>query len=374
MNWKGLALVCGLVAMSSSLWAADSKAATPVPQKLYYEDLYGSRTGIQQFYDILQQLQRAMGDIPPDMERLAVYNIRADRNDFSPGLVKFFQGKIEETFTKYGHKQIIVAPDLRQTRILSTDTSFTLSNTLPNQEDLWRLGEKLRLNGFIEGSLTQSDDGDVLLNLKVFRHKTAEVVWSGSFVSGPNRPRFLFPLLEVGTRLTFGYWPVERYTDNDTTVSGSNLKLAMYQYGAEFTVGEAANSSRRLFLGASGGLSFLFPVADDPEDSLVGDLPSNWVGMAGADLLYVFIPKANMDDGFWLGAYLGLRVYFPQKIIALRHGYTSRITRHFAISAGIQYLPLLDQLIASKSFFSSGSDYQLKLQNPTYEVSIQYAL
>jgi hypothetical protein len=366
-----LALLCAWPSFAEDLKApASSKEKQKV---LFYEDMYGSRTGIKQFYDILSQMQRAIGDLPPDIQRLAMYNLRVDRDDFTPGMMKFFQGKIEETFIKYGRRQIVAAPELRSTRIVSTDTSFVLSNTLPTQNDLWKIGEALRLDGFIEGNLTRSEMGDIMLSLKVFRHKSAEVVWSGSFVSGPNEDKYYFPLMDIGTRLSFGYWPVSKYTDETETIREPTLKLDMYQYAVEFTVSEAANSNRRLYLGAAAGLSFLFPVADNPRDSVVGDLPSNWVGIAGADLVYVFVAKENFDDGYWLGAYLGMRVYFPQKLIIIRHGYSSRISRHFILSAGLQFMPLLDQLIASKSLLSTTGDYELKLQNPTYEVSIQYA-
>lgn len=353
--------------------ALDSDKKADHAKLLFYEDLYGSRSGIQQFYDILRQLERAMGDIPPDIERLAVFHIRVDRQEYSTGMSRFFQGKIEETFAKYGRRQIVAAPELRTTRVVSTDTSFTLSNTLPSQEELWRIGEKLRLDAFIEGSITRSDVGDVMLNLKVFRHKTAEVVWSGSFVSGPNQPKIEFPLMEYGLRLTLGYWPVNRFRSANDTLSGSDLKLSLYQYAAEFTVGEAANSIRRLYLSAAFGASMLVPVPEDPRDSVVGNLDTYYSLIAGADLLYVFIPKANMDDGYWLGAYLGARTYLPQKLMALRHGYVSRITRHFAISLGVQFLPLLDQLISTKSLLSS-SEYELQLRNPNYELSIQYSM
>jgi|GEM_PF-1376908 len=372
----GFLLIC--LCCVGLVHAADeqSKAIIAQPEKmktLYYEDLYGSRTGIQQFYDILIQLQRAMGDLPPDIERLAMYNLRVDHNEFPPGMTKFFQGKIEETFIKYGRRQIIAAPELRQTRVISTDTSFILSNTLPSQEDLWRIGEKLRVDAFIEGNLTRSEVGDVMLNLKVFRHKTAEIIWSGSFVSGPNEQKLSFPLMEMGVRLTFGYMPIQQYSSPSTTLTGSALKLAVYHYGAELTLGEAANSTRRLFLTASGGFSMLTPVAENPRDSIVGGLSSFYSATVGADLNYVFVQKENIDDGYWLSGYAGARAFLPQKLMVMRVGYTSRVTKHFAISGGVMIYPLLDQLVSSKSLLG-GEDFELKLENPTYEISIQYAL
>ncbi len=375
---KLLSLCIALFSLATTLEAADgiggiSDADSQKSKLLFYEDQFGSRTGIQQFYDILNQLEHSMGDIPPEIERVAVYNLRVDRNEYSTGMAKFFQGKIEETFSKYGRRQIVVAPELRTTRVTSTDTSFQLTNTLPSQEELWRIGEKLRLDGFIEGSLTRSDAGDVVLNLKIFKHKSADVVWSGSFIAGPNERKLSFPYMEFGVRLSLGFWPVEKFTSPSDTLSGNSLGLSVYQYGAEITIGEAANSLRRLYLSAAGGIMVLVTVPDDPRDSVVGNLENYYTATAGADLLYVFVPKKDSDDGYWLGAYGGVRTYLPQKLIMLRHGYTSRITRHFSISAGVQFMPLLNQLVSDKSLLSA-NEYELLLQNPNFEISIQYAL
>jgi len=377
MSLRKIIIACScLLLLGLPAWAADGARETESKSEqgklLFYEDMYGSRSGIQQFYDILRQLEKAMGDIPPDIERMALYNLRVDRASFSPGMAKFFQNKVEETFLKYGRRQIVEAPELKATRIVSTDTSFQMTNQLPTQEELWRVGEKLRLDAYIEGSLTRSEVGDVMLNLKVFKHKTAEVVWSGSFISGPNETKLSFPFMEFGLRLSLGYLPVTSYVGTQT-LQGSALKLSLYQYGAEVTVGEAANSQRRLYLTAAGGLMVLVPVPGNARDSIVGDLSSYYTATAGADLLYVFVPKQDNDDGYWLGSYIGVRTYLPQKLITLRQGFTSRITRHFTIAGGFQFMPLLDELTSSKSLFGS-SKYELKLGNPNYEISIQYAL
>ena len=117
----------------------------------------------------------------------------------------------------------------------------------------------------------------------------------------------------------------------------------------------------------------MVPVPENPRDSIVGNLSNYYSATTGADLSYVLVPKENYDDGYWFSASLGVRAYLPQKLMVLRHGYTSRMTRHFAISAGVQIYPLLDQLVSDKSLFG-GSNNELTLENPTYEISIQYAL
>lgn len=367
--WKRSVVVC--LCSLSLLWAESVQSAKDQEvAKLFYEDLYGSRIGIDQFYDILRQLARSVGDIPPDIKRIALYQLRVNRQDYSPGMARFFQGKIEETLIKYGRKEMVSIPELRQTRIKSTDTSFVLSNTLPSHKELWKLGEELRLDAYVEASLTRSTEGDVLLNIKVFRHKSAEVVWAGSFIAGPNKVSADFPLLEFGVRLGFGYMPIDRYIEKSTSVSGKGLDV--YHYWSEVTVGEASSSSQRLYLNAAAGIGLLSPALDGTRDSVFSKVSNTVTFQCGADLLWIFVNKKNFDDGYWLGAYLGIRALLPQKVMVLRHGYQTRITSHFTLGMGVQFMPLLNRL-SDQSILTDGSDYELELANPTYEISIQYA-
>lgn len=366
-----LALVFGVL-FGGNYARATASADQELAKSLFYEDQMGSRAGVDQIYEILRQLSRAMGDIPPDLRRLAVYQLRVDRQEFSPGMARFIQGKVEEVFLKYGRREVVAAPELRTMRIVSTDTSFQMSNTLPKLEELWELGEKLRLDGYIEGNCTRSEEGDVMINLRVFRHKTAEVVWSGTFIAGPSKRSYDFPLLEFGARLGFGVWPLERYSSASGDISGDSLQLSLYHYFFNLTIGEAATKSKSLFLTAYGGFGMIQPVPENPRHLILGQLENYYQFHAGADILWVFVQKQNTDEGFWLGSALGLRVFLPQKLVAIHHAYSSRITRHFTVSMGLQFLPLQNMLVSSESLFSR-QEYELILRNPTYEFTIQYS-
>ena len=132
-----------------------------------------------------------------------------------PGMARYIQAQIEEVFRKEGRRTVVTSPELRTFRVVSTDSTFKFSNTLPSMEDLWRLGDKLRVDGYIEGSCSKSSDNDVILNLKVFRHRTGEIVWSSSYVAGPNEKKPDIWNLDWSASANLRRWPIKQaITDN----------------------------------------------------------------------------------------------------------------------------------------------------------------
>src|SRR4051812_10970990 len=126
-----------------------------------------SSTGIRQIGEITNRLSKTMGDIPPDMERVALYQIKIDPKEFSPGMARYIQAQVEETFRRDGRRTVITSPELRTFRVTANDSSFKFTNSVPSMEELWRLGDKLHVEGFIEGSCSKSADNDVIMNLKL---------------------------------------------------------------------------------------------------------------------------------------------------------------------------------------------------------------
>ena len=146
-------------------------------------------TGIQQIDLVIKQLENTMGDIPPEVEKMAIHQIRTDSKDFSPGVTRYIQGRIETAFREKGRRKIASPPELKTLKIISTDTSIHLSNTLPTVDELWRLGDKLQIDAFLEGGCSRSEEGDVLLNLKLIKHRTTDILWSVNLIAGPNKPK-----------------------------------------------------------------------------------------------------------------------------------------------------------------------------------------
>ncbi|MEN9354995.1 MAG: hypothetical protein RL318_2320, partial [Fibrobacterota bacterium] len=174
-------------------------------------------TDISQMADISRQVGRNLGDIPPEIQRIAAYQFKADPREFTPGMMRHIQSRIEEEVRRNG-KTVVNSPELRTLRVISTDTSFQVSNAAPSQEELWKLAEKLRVEGFLEGSCTRSAEGDLLLSLKIFRAKSGDVVWSGNFVAGPNKSSNTLLDLELSISIPMRVMPMESYSQDSVRV------------------------------------------------------------------------------------------------------------------------------------------------------------
>jgi hypothetical protein len=324
------------------------------------------QSGMTQLYDLMDQLSASMSTLPPVVERIAFYQIRIDKNDFNPGISKYIQGMIETIFLEKGRKAVIVSPDLKTTKIVITDTSLSMSNALPDAEALWSLGRKLRVDAFIQGSVSRSDDDDLLLHLNLIRQETAEVLWSVNFIAGPNKKKARPFDLEYTLSMGFGYWPASKFKTNDNSISAD---LALYRYFGEFGVLQSVGGARRLLLNLIIGAGALTPVPEDPDDLRYDNFGTKFEVHTGLDMIVVLVPKRNPLWGHWLSMYLGSRAIFPNSLIAIRAGYMTRMTPNLGFSLGAQYFPLNKTI---KSGLLGLTDNSLKMKALLYEAQIFY--
>ncbi len=305
-------------------------------------------SGIRQITEISKRLTKAMGDIPPEMERIAIYQIRTDARDFSPGMARYIQAQVEEIFRREGHRTIVNSPELKTFRVISTDTTFKFTNAAPSMEDLWKLGDKLRVDGFIEGSCSKSPDNDVILNLKLFKHRTGDVLWSASFVAGPNEKNADPWELKWSASGDMRFFPIKTaILPRDDSVDQQNnfildtlSSITLTQYGVEVTVSEAVTQGRWLYFSLSAGYGFA--TSGGGPDSISNTFSISTVKL-GIELLGIFFQKPNPELGYWLGTYVSFQEFIPLlnhgHLDAIGIGYKSQISRHFSLGGGILFLP-----------------------------------
>lgn len=305
--------------------------------------------------DVVGQLERALGELPADVQRLAIYQIKSDSREFKPGEIRYLQGRIEETFARQSRRTVVNSPELKTLRVVSTDTSLVVSNSLPGIEEMVRLGERLHVDAFVDGSCTRSPEGDMLLTLRVYKARSGELAWSGSFVSGPSRGEAVFRNLEVTVSVPFQVYPVDRTTSSDGSFGDTYF---MTTFAVDVALSEPVLADNRLSMGLHGGYTHLsqrgLPDSlEPPEIHLVQ------VGLEGEA---VFFQKKDPLEGYWLGAYAGFTECVPllQKshFGALRAGYRSRPTRHFTLSAGATLIPYGSHVVDAGS---GGRTYDLGL-------------
>lgn len=282
--------------------------------------------------DLIQQLQKSVGELPPDIRRLAVYQIKTDPKEIRIGVTRYIQSQVEDVFSKEAHRAVVNSPELRTLRISSTDTSLSISNSLPTLEDLAKLAIKLDVDAFVEGACTRSPDDDLLLTLRLFRSRTGEVVWTGNFVSGPNRRDAAFQDLDIAVSAPFLAFPVDNFTSPDGSFAGTTF---VSTFAVQGSVSEAMTLDRKLSLSLNVGYTHL---------SMLGlpasaTAPGIHMASLGAEVLAVFFRKPDPREGYWLGTYLGYQENIPfmqaQHFGSLRLGYRTKPTRHFSIGLGV---------------------------------------
>ena len=339
-------------------------------QEAQYDAMYEDtdQSGIKQIYEIVRQLRDAMGDVPPQMERLAVLKIRIDRREFTPGIARFFRGKIEETIMKVGRKRVVSSPELKTLRIFSTDTSFKMSNTIPNIEELWDIGEKLKVDGFVDGNITKSQDGDILVNLNIIKHKTGELIWNGTFIAGPNENKFSDIDLEYGLHASYGYWAMKLFTQSGTGGNTSATEgLTMNHYTLALSVREAMNMNRTLYFNLWGSIGYLNKLVGLSDQDTFEDVGVQYSLSIGGGVSIVFIQKDDKTRGAWLGANLGAEFDIWNRFVVLKHGYYIDLSNHFAVNFGVNYYPLNSSFTPILT-----NSYELEMEQLSYEIKLQY--
>lgn len=318
--------------------------------------------------DLVQQVRKSVGDLPPDIRRLAVYQIKTEPREIRVGITRYIQSQIEDVFSREAHRSVVNSPELRTMRIKSTDTSFSISNSVPSLEDLAQLALKLDVDAFVEGACTRTTDDDLLLTLRLFRSRTGEVVWSGNFVSGPNRRDASFQDLDIAASMPFLVLPVDAYSDDGALFADKSL---VSTFAAQIAVTEAMTADRKLSLSLQVGYTHLTMIG------LPDGVSAPGIDMVhiGAEALGVFFRKADPRDGYWLGTYLGYQEYIPflqtQHFGSLRLGYRTKPTRHFSLGLGVVVHAYGDHLVdmpavGKKTFDLSRVGYEISFLHYTF--------
>lgn len=361
----------------AALCAAASLCAFAAKPAAVADPFAPNGTGIGQIREISLRLAKSLGDIPQDIERVAVAQIKTDAREFDAGMSRYIQAQVEETFRKEGHRTVITSPELKTFRVQATDSSFKFTNSMSNVEELWKLGDKLRVHGFIEGSCSKSSDNDVILNLKLFRHKTGEVVWSGSFVAGPNEKKTDLFDLEFSASASIRRLPIKEAVfpnevgriDSATGLLAEDTiqSLGLTQYAMEGTVSEMVTPDKKLVFGVT--LGYGYANGAYLQDSVEYTYDVQAVKF-GVEVLGIFFRKSNPDLGYWLGAYLGYQEFIPffyrGHISALTVGYRSRVSRHFTVGGGAMFLLFNEKL---KGVGAANLDRVFKLESVAYELT-----
>lgn len=301
--------------------------------------------GVERVDDLVRQVSQSLSNLPGDLRRLAFYQLKADRAEISPSFVRHIQARLEATFRDPGGRTLVSAPELKTLRIVSTDTSLSIANTEASVEDMWKLGDKLRVDAFVDGTLARDAEGNILLSLRLFRSRDGEVVWTGNWVAGPGKPSGLLADMRFGVQIPLRLFPVKQYLADGIAFTGSNM---VTDIGLEGFAIENISRDGRFFLTLSAGYSHhtLIGLPDS-----VAWSPTMHLLRGGAEIEAMILRKDDPKDGYWIGTYLGVSEALPMMyrdhLTILSAGYRSQITRHLALSGGFLFLPLTTDLVGT---------------------------
>lgn len=317
--------------------------------------------GVDRIDDLVGQVSVSLDNLPGDLRRLAFYQIRSDRSEVSPTFVRHLQARLEAAFRDPGGRTLVSAPELKTLRIVSTDTSFSVANTEASAEDLWKLGDRLNVDAFVDGTLARDASGNLLLSLRLFRSRNGEVVWNGSWVAGPGKPSGILRDLKFGLQIPLRLFPVSIFDDGERKYDGTML---VTDIGLEGFVSEDVSKDGRISVLLSCGYTHHSLVGLPPSAKLN---PGVHLVRGGAELEIRILRKADPRDGYWLGTYVGASEAIPMlyrdHITILSAGYRSQITRHLSFSGGILVLPLTNELVG----IVTNDGTTLKLDRIAYE-------
>lgn len=325
------------------------------------------RTGLEQLTTVLQELKDSTMEIPPAIERVAVYRIRINPTYFDPGMARYIREEIENTFRKSSRIDVVTAPELKTIRVAITDTSFSFKNTIPTLDELWALGKKLRVDAFIDGSVTMTDHNDLLVTLKLVKNTTGEIVWSQSFVAGPNQKKIYKNPLRFQLATLVHILPLEKkgtLYNKDTPSEYEVLapETHMYLYGLGLQLRQALMEDSRVFfqINLDGTLGTF---STEKGSSLASAL--NFGGDFGVGT----IPKKRARKDYILDIILGLHgeKYFPYQgaILSFVQGYDFNITDNFSINFAIRLAPF------NKTVFDTNDNF-ITTQLVGYNFGIYY--
>ncbi|KAA3657933.1 MAG: hypothetical protein DWQ10_12205 [Calditrichaeota bacterium] len=300
--------------------------------------------------DIFVQVHEAAPEISTEMQRIAVYHLKVDERYIPPSLRQHIEARIAEIFRTLETPALVSLPEMNTMKVVSTDSSFRIVNTLPSPHELWKIGKRLRIDGFIDGAVTYMPGKAMLLDLKLNKVGTNEVVWSRSFAAYAEAPELpdINPFMKsliAGLEV----YPIEWDVAVGDTLVSPQASNTLKQQTIYFGVHQYLWPKSRLRYEFRFGLAFL-------TDGLrLNDTSFKKTGFYGSSsknaefsvpvsynirtMLYTtLVENKNSNSSDWLSTYLALTRHFAMKMpdfTSIGVGFRTDFTERFSFSAGV---------------------------------------
>jgi len=338
------------------------------------------RSEVRNISRIMLRVKESVLNFPLGVKRVAVYRIRADRDAISIGMVRFVKSKLEQVLLNNEAIDLVVVPEFNLARVKITDTSFSYINSARNFSELRELGEKYKIDAFIEGTCTRSAYGDVLLSLKMVGNKTGEIIWSKAFIEGPNSDRDIEIPKQYALDFNVGFFTVNDYVREssifDSKYGGSSSNtVGMIDYRIGLERRQNSNFSfAKIMMTLSAGLSIV-NCQLNLKESIDGfaTMPSAFLGYAGGGVMTKYFKKESklksLQENYWLKPYMKGEFFVPinysGSFLTAMLGATSDVTEDIEIGAGMGIIPFGRKLKKNETNY-------IEFGMMKYEINISY--
>ncbi len=339
------------------------------------------RSEVRNISRIMLRVQESVLNFPLGVKRVAVYRVRADRDAISIGMVRFVKSKLEQVLLNNEAVELVVVPEFNLARVKITDTSFSYINSARNFSELRELGERYKIDAFIEGNCTRSAYGDVLLSLKMVGNKTGEILWSKAFIEGPNSDRDIEVPKQYALDLNVGFFTVNEYKRDGISIfeseygGSANNSVRMIDYRIGLTRKQNSNFSfAKVMMTLSAGLSIVNCQLSLEEDiDGFAAMSSAFLGYAGGGVMSKYYKKESklksLQENYWFKPFLkgefSVPINYSGSFLTVLLGATSDVTEDIEVGGSVGVIPF------GRKLEKNASSY-IEFGMMKYEINISY--
>lgn len=329
---------------------------------------------------IFNKFSEDMLEIDPDIGRIAVYRLHVEDKHISPAFRRHFESRLVELLGGLERPTVVSLPELNTLKITSSDTSFSIRNSLPSPDELWRVGRRLRIDAFLEGNLVYLPERALMLDVRLNRTGTNQVLWAKSYTAlekkiglpsrNPLRKSF-----SAGIEV----FQVDVESDPGAVVP-PDFGNKLTHYSIYFNIIQRLTPASRLRYEVSGGVSFLASGMQLAGTTFNGDSFYSFPGKQAqyskvssynvrTSLISTVAENKDNPAGDWLAIYLSLSRYFTfnmPDLTGVGFGLRADINPHFTVSGGFSMI--FGAEFDSATIASTGETLRLNVSGPHYQL------
>ncbi len=328
---------------------------------------------------IFNEIPDDLAEIDPSVRRVAVYRVNMDNAYIPAPLKQHFESRLIEIFQMVDPPKIVSLPQLSTLRVSSTDSSFSIINSTPSPDELWRVGKRLRVDGFLEGNLTYIPKKALYFDLRLNRTGSNEVLWAKSYKAYEDMDVPKINPVKQSLNAGFEVFQAQIKSGADSLLHG-DFGDRLVQYSIYYGIYQFLTPNSRFRYEMRGGVSFLsegvkFLSPEFKDNAFYGlkakaNSASSPISINFRLMLYSTIFENNSNNaGDWLSGYLAVTRYFTRKMSDLTGiglGLRSDLSSNFSVSTGLSMV--LGSEFDSQPLLSTGEPMRLKVSGLHFEV------